>query len=50
MSIEEFFDNLKILAKHSGANLASIELETEDGYIISISARAKREKPKSSNV
>lgn len=48
--MEEFFDNLKLLAKHFGANLTSIEIETEDGYIISISARAKREKPKSTNV
>ena len=41
MTVEEYFENLKSLADHAGADKTGVKIETEDGYCISISVTKK---------
>ena len=44
MIVEEYIDNLKVIAKNAGAAKTGVEIETEDGYCISISVTKKLNK------
>lgn len=44
MTVEEYIDNLKVLAKNAGAVRTGVEIETEDGYLISIYITKKQNK------
>lgn len=34
MTVEEYINNLKVIAKNAGAAKTGVEIETEDGYLI----------------
>lgn len=44
MTVEEYIDNLKVIAKNAGAAMTGVEIETEDGYLISIYVTKKKNK------
>ena len=41
MTVGEYFDNLKELAKNSGAYRTGVEVETDDGYVIHVTVTKK---------
>ena len=44
MTVEEYIDNLKVIAKNAGAAKTGVEIETEDGYLISIYVTKRQNK------
>lgn len=42
MELKEYFDNLKALTEKMGGYCTEIQLETEDGYIITVSVKKKK--------
>lgn len=41
MTVEEYFNHLKVITENSGADKTGVKIETEDGYCISISVTKK---------
>lgn len=44
MTVEEYFNHLKVITENAGADKTGVKLETEDGYCISISVTKKQNK------
>ena len=44
MTIEEYFEHLKALADHAGADKTGVKIETDDGYCIDITVTKKQNK------
>ena len=44
MTVEEYFNHLKVITENSGADKTGVKIETEDGYSISISVVKKLNK------
>lgn len=44
MTIGEYFENLKALADHAGADKTGVKIETDDGYCIDITVTKKQNK------
>ena len=44
MTIGEYFENLKTLADHAGADKTGVKIETDDGYCIDITVTKKQNK------
>lgn len=42
MTVEEYLSYLKELAKNTGADNTEVQVEMEDGYIITVSVRKKK--------
>ena len=50
MTIGEYFENLKTLADHAGADKTGVKIETDDGYCIDITVTKKKIKSKKTEV
>ena len=44
MTIGEYFENLKALADHAGADKTGVKIGTDDGYCIEITITKKKNK------
>ena len=44
MTIGEYFENLKTLADHAGADKTGVKIEIDDGYCIDITVTKKQNK------
>ena len=44
MTVEEYFNHLKVITENAGADKTGVKIETEDGYCISISVTKKQKK------
>ena len=44
LTIGEYFENLKTLADHAGADKTGVKIETDDGYCIDITVTKKQNK------
>ena len=44
MTVEEYFNHLKVITENAGADKTGVKIETEDGYFISISVTKKQNK------
>ena len=44
MTVEEYFNHLKVIAENAGADKTGVKIETGDGYRISISVTKKQNK------
>ena len=44
LTIGEYFENLKTLADHAGADKTGVKIETNDGYCIDITVTKKQNK------
>ena len=44
VTVEEYFNHLKIITENAGADKTGVKIETEDGYCISISVTKKQNK------
>ena len=44
MTVEEYFNHLKVITENAGADKTGVKIETEDGYCISISVTKKLNK------
>lgn len=46
MTIREYFEHLKTLADHAGADKTGVKIETDDGYYIDITVTKNKIKSK----
>ena len=44
MTVDEYFNHLKVLTENAGADKTGVKIETGDGYCISISVAKKQNK------
>ena len=47
MTVEEYFNHLKVITENAGADKTGVKIETGDGYCISISVTRNKIKSKS---
>ena len=44
MTVEEYFNHLKVITENAGADKTGVKIDTVDGYCISISVTKKQNK------